>query len=144
MKVKHNILDEAVNYLISVMLVILVASVLILIQGSDPLEAFREMVLGAVGSRSAIASSIRWSTPVLISAMAAVVAQKSGINNLGIEGQLYFGAFTAALVGAYVQGERFVVIPLAILAGALAGLLYAVLLALLKIKIGRASCRERV
>ncbi len=134
MKVKHNILDEAVNYLISVMLVILVASVLILIQGSDPLEAFREMVLGAVGSRSAIASSIRWSTPVLISAMAAVVAQKSGINNLGIEGQLYFGAFTAALVGAYVQGERFVVIPLAILAGALAGLLYAVLPALLKLR----------
>ena len=106
---------------------------MIIIQGSNPLEAFKEMVLGAVGSKSAIASSIRWSTPVIISATAAVIAQKSGINNLGIEGQIYFGAFTAAVVGAYVQGPGVIVIPLAVLAGAFAGLLYAVLPAVLKL-----------
>ena len=82
MKEKHKLFVGAVNYLISIVLIILVASVLIVIQGSNPIVAFQEMILGAVGSRSAIASSIRWSTPVLISATAAVVAQKSGINNL--------------------------------------------------------------
>lgn len=121
------------NYLISTILVLIIASALILIQGSNPIEAFYEMVNGALGSTSAIASSIRWSTPVIISSMAAVVAQKSGINNLGIEGQIYFGALTSAMVGAYVQGPGYVVIPLAILAGAVAGLLYAVVPALLKV-----------
>lgn len=125
--------SKTVNYVISTALVLVIASVLILIQGSDPLAAFAAMINGAVGSPSAIASSIRWSTPVIISAMAAVVAQKSGINNLGIEGQIYFGALTSAMVGAYVQGPGYVVIPLAILAGAVAGLLYAVVPAVLKV-----------
>lgn len=47
------------NYLISTILVLIIASALILIQGSNPIEAFYEMVNGALGSTSAIASSIR-------------------------------------------------------------------------------------
>ena len=133
MRGKEKFSHNASNYLISIVLVLIIASVLILIQGSNPIEAFYEMVNGALGSTSAIASSIRWSTPVIISSMAAVVAQKSGINNLGIEGQIYFGALTSAMVGAYVQGPGYVVIPLAILAGATAGLLYAVVPAILKV-----------
>lgn len=125
--------QSALNYLISALLVLMIASVLIVMQGSNPVAAFLAMADGAVGSRPAIASSIRWSTPVIISAMAAVTAQKSGINNLGIEGQIYFGAFTSAIVGAYVSGPPAVVIPLAIFAGAAAGLFYAVVPALLKI-----------
>lgn len=133
MKGKQKVSHNGSNYLISIVLVLIIASVLILIQGSNPMEAFYEMVNGALGSTSAIASSIRWSTPVIISSMAAVVAQKSGINNLGIEGQIYFGALTSAMVGAYVRGPGYVVIPLAILAGAVAGLLYAVVPAILKV-----------
>ena len=131
MKIK-KIFSESVNYIVSIILVLIVSSILILIQGSSPIEAFSEIVKGAVGSKSAIASSIRWSTPVIISATAAVIAQKSGINNLGIEGQIYFGAFTSALVAAFVEGPGYLVIPLAILAGAVSGLLYAVLPAVLK------------
>ena len=130
---KRDFASAILNYVISIALALGVASVLIIIQGSDPLEAFHEMVVGAVGSTSAIASSIRWSTPVIISATAAVIAQKSGINNLGIEGQLYFGAFVAAVIGAYVPGPGYIIIPLAIAMGALAGLLYAAVPALLKL-----------
>lgn len=133
MRGKSKRLHGAMNYLVSTVLVLVIASGLIIIQGSDPLWAFCEMIKGAMGSPSAIASSIRWSTPVIISAMAAVVAQKSGINNLGIEGQIYFGALTSAMVGASVRGPGHVVIPMAILAGAAAGLLYAVVPAILKV-----------
>lgn len=129
----HKFVRECFNYLFSLVAVMLIASVLILIQGADPVEAFTEMIRGAVGSRSAIASSIRWSTPVIVSATAAVIAQKSGINNLGIEGQVYFGAFTAALAAVYVKGPALFVIAFSVLTGAAAGLLYAVLPAVLKL-----------
>ena len=129
----HKILRECVSYLFSLAVVMLIASVLILIQGADPLEALTEMIKGAVGSKAAIASSIRWSTPVIVSATAAVIAQRSGINNLGIEGQVYFGAFTAALAAVYVKGPAALVIILSLLTGAVAGLLYAVLPAVLKL-----------
>ena len=120
------------NYIFSAILVIIIASILILIQGSSPIEAFVAIGKGAVGSTNAIASSIRWSIPVIITAMSAVIAHKSGINNLGLEGQVYFGAFVSALVGAFFTAPRFIHILVAILGGAVAGMLYAVIPAVLK------------
>ena len=132
-KKMHDFFKESSNYLLSFAFVILIASCLIIIQGADPIEAFSEMVSGAIGSRSAIASSIRWSTPVIFAAMAAVISQRSGINNLGIEGQLYFGALTAGVIAAYVEGPGYLVILLSIIMGAAAGLLYSVVPAFLKL-----------
>ncbi len=108
-------------------------TLLIRIQGSNPSEAMYWLIRGAFGSRGAISSSIRWMTPVMLASLAAVVAQKSGIFNLGIEGQLYFGAFVTAVVGAYVPGPRIIMLPVAILAGGLAGMLYALIPALLRV-----------
>jgi simple sugar transport system permease protein len=124
------------NYLSALILVLLAASVLILIQGSSPPDAFYALFRGAVGSTGAIASSIRWTIPVLISAMAAVVAQRSGINNLGLDGQVYFGAFFAAVTGAFFTTFRSLHIITALLAGSAAGLLYALIPALLKAFMG--------
>lgn len=120
------------NYLISLVLVLTIASILIIIQGSRPGEALWALFRGAVGTTSAIASSIRWTIPVLISAMAAVIAHRSGINNLGLDGQVYFGAFFTALVGAFFRAPHPLHIMAALLAGSLAGLLYAIIPMLLK------------
>ena len=65
MKKMRNILSECTSYVIAFILVVLIASVLIVVQGANPIEAFGWMIKGAVGSKSAIASSIRWSTPVI-------------------------------------------------------------------------------
>lgn len=133
MKKIRNVLGSCGSYVIAFILVMIIASVLILIQGSNPIEAFTWMIKGAVGTKSAIASSIRWSTPVIFSATAAVIAQKSGINNLGIEGQLYFGALTAAVCAVYVQGPPLIVMIVSTIAGAVVGMLYAVVPAILKV-----------
>lgn len=127
---------NALNYLVSVVLVLIIASVLILIQGSSPISAFTELVRGAIGTNSAIASSIRWSIPVLIATMAATIAHQSGINNLGLDGQIYFGAFSAACVGAFVQLPYPIHIIFCILVGALAGMIYSAIPALLKVLLG--------
>ena len=129
----HKAWERCSGYLISFVLVVIIASVLIILQGTNPIEAFTEMIEGAIGSKSAIASSIRWSTPVIIASMAAVIAQKSGINNLGIEGQVYFGALTSAIVAVYVPGPTILVVMLSIIMGVISGLLYAVLPAVLKL-----------
>ena len=124
--------SQWMNYVVSLALVMAIAAILITIQGSSPAEAFGALIKGAVGSTSAISSSIRWSTPVLIATIAAIVAQKTGITNLGLEGQIYFGAFASAIAGAFLSEPRLIHIPIAILAGGLAGLAYAVLPAFLK------------
>lgn len=120
------------NYLLAMVLVLIIASILILIQGSNPIEAFRQIIVGSMGSRAAIARSIRWITPVIIASMAAVVAHRSGIINLGIDGQVYVGAFFSALAGAYISLPSVVHIPVAILIGGISGALFAFIPSLLK------------
>ena len=125
-------LGSILNYTISLALILAIASILIIIQGSRPSTALWALVRGAVGSTSAISSSIRWTIPVLISAMGAVIAHRSGINNLGLDGQVYFGAFFTALVGAFFSAPHPLHIFAALLAGSAAGLLYSVIPMLLK------------
>lgn len=133
MRIKPQTRDSICNYTISIILVVLVGSLLIRIQGSSPKEAYSWIIRGAFGNRGGLSSSIRWMTPVMFAALAAVVAQRSGINNLGIEGQLYFGALVTGIVGAFWTGPRAIMLPVAVLSGGFAGLLYALVPALLRV-----------
>ncbi len=121
-----------INYIVSLVLALTIASILIIIQGSNPIDAFSAILTGSFGSPSAIASSIRWSTPVLIATMAAIIAGKSGIINLGLEGQIYFAALSAGIVSALIPLPNHLHALFAILVGGIVGLIYAIVPALLK------------
>ena len=69
--------SQWMNYVVSLALVMAIAAILITIQGSSPAEAFGALIKGAVGSTSAISSSIRWSTPVLIATIALTLTLMS-------------------------------------------------------------------
>jgi general nucleoside transport system permease protein len=68
------------------------------------------------------AATLRMSTPLLISALGELVAEKSGILNLGIEGMMLFGTFFVWLV-AFNGGTTMMAIGVVILIGALLGCL---------------------
>jgi simple sugar transport system permease protein len=125
--------DEIIKYTVSLLLVFAIGAIIILIQGGDPLESFAAVFQGALVGEGSIAKSIRWITPCIISGIAATIAFKSGVNNLGIDGQIYVGAFTAAMVGYAIALPTGLHIPLTILAAGLAGLLFALVPALLKL-----------
>jgi len=124
---------EVIKYLVSMLLVMLIGTLIILSQGNSPVEALQALVEGSVGSSSAIGTTIRWATPSIITGIAAVIAFKSGIWNVGIEGQMYFGAFIAAIVGSAIMVPRFIHIPLCLIMSGLGGLLFALVPAVLKL-----------
>ncbi|MFO7684233.1 MAG: ABC transporter permease [Chloroflexota bacterium] len=70
------------------------------------------------------ASTLRQSTPLVLGAMCGLVGERSGIINIGIEGQMLMSAFIAFLVNVYV-GNLFIAIGAGIGAGALLGLFLA-------------------
>ena len=90
---------SAIRYIFSFIGVIILGAILIAAQGEDPAFAIKAILEGAFGSVRALGNTIRWATPSLLSAAAALVAFKSGVVNLGIEGQMYLGALTAAIIG---------------------------------------------
>lgn len=90
---------NVVRYTASFIGVLVIGSLLILIQGENPLRASMLIVEGAFGSITSFGNTLRWATPCLFTGAAAIVAFKSGVTNLGIEGQMYLGAITSAYIG---------------------------------------------
>src|ERR1700710_379421 len=62
------------------------------------IETFRAIFDGAVGSWSAIESSLVFAEPIAFTGLAASVAFRARVWNIGGEGQMVMGAFGAGLV----------------------------------------------
>jgi simple sugar transport system permease protein len=77
------------------------------------------------------ASSIRQSTPLILGALCGLIGERSGVINIGIEGQMLMSAFFAFLANVYLGRvlPLSIALPLAILAGVLIGALMGLFLA---------------
>src|SRR5512140_265768 len=71
-----------------------------------------------------LASGIRLATPYLYAAIGETFSQRSGVLNLGVEGQMLLGAFAAFFV-AFTTGNLWLGVLTAMLVGALMGLAMA-------------------
>jgi len=71
------------------------------------------------------ASTLRLATPLIFAAMGGLLCERAGVVNIALEGLLLTGAFAAA-VAAHLTGSPWVGLGAGILAGALVGLLHAV------------------
>ncbi len=84
-----------------------------------------------------ILESLVATTPFIFGGLAVALGFRTGLFNIGVEGQLFIGAIFAAFVGFSVQGLPAIVhIPLALLAGALGGALWGFIPGWLKAKTG--------
>lgn len=113
-------------------LIILIAmvfvSVLLIGIGANPLAAFASLFQGAFGSPRGIINTISKSVPICLSAFAVALAKKVGVFNIGVEGQLVIGALGSAVVGIYLKGMPMMIhLPLSLLGGMAAGMLYALI-----------------
>lgn len=72
------------------------------------------------------AGMIRGATPVLYATLGEIITERSGILNVGLEGIMLVGAMTSVAV-AFHTGNAFVAVLSAIMAGALLGIIHAVL-----------------
>ena len=130
---------EAKNFgylLTSLVIALLIGALLFAVTGHNALHAYRMMLRGAFGSTGAVQNTLFQSTPVILTGLAFVIAIKSGIVNIGAEGQLMAGAMAAAIVGHYVNAPAILHVPLAILAACVVGGLCGALIAFLKVRFG--------
>ena len=117
----------------SVLLALLIGAILLLISGASPLEAYRALFRGSFGDARAIGRTLEKATPLVFSGLAVAFAFKAGLFNIGAQGQLIFGAVTAAAIGFMIEGlPPLVHAPLALLGGALAGALFGAIPGMLK------------
>jgi len=85
---------------------------------------------------SGFLQSLLLATPLILTGLAVALGFRGGLFNIGAPGQLILGGIAAMLVGVYLPGPRWLVLPLAILAAALAGGLWGALPGWLKARFG--------
>ena len=139
---KYERMGSIINIIIPVFLAFLVGAIFALIAGYNPFEVYFKIFAEGFGSLGGFMQSLGFATPLMLTGVATAFAFKSGIWNIGVEGQLYMGAMATALIGGGYFGIRdmglpsYVVIPLALFAGVFFGTLFACIPAALKAYLG--------
>ncbi|SDI86405.1 ABC transporter permease [Dolosicoccus paucivorans] len=99
----------------------------------DAVAGYKALWQGAVGTPFAIGQTIRAATPLIFTGLGFAVAYTAGFFNIGVAGQALFGWLASVWVGLlFPEASGWLVLPLAILAGALAGALWAGIAGILK------------
>ena len=127
--------NRAVNILVPVISIIIglfVGAIVMLVSGYDPVEGYIALWNGIFGDVYSIGNTIRQITPYILSGLAVAFAFRTGLFNIGVEGQLLMGRLAAAWVGYAVDLPRIIHLPLALLAAAAAGAFWAFIVGYLK------------
>lgn len=133
MKLKANIEKIFYNSIVPVLLAFVVGGILIAIGGYNPFEAYGALFQGALGDSNGILNTLFCATPLIFTGLATAIALKAGIFNMGVEGQLYIGAFAAAYAGFTFKGLPFFIhIPLCIIFAIVFGCIFALIPAILR------------
>jgi ABC-type uncharacterized transport system permease subunit len=123
--IKNPRLDRLYNIvmpLLAALAALAVGAVMLLLLGVNPAVAYSALLEGAFGSKNALADTLVKATPLLLVGVGICIAFRGGVINIGGEGQLVVGAVASTLVGlSFPEASGWLVIPLALLAGFLAG-----------------------
>ena len=104
--------------------------------GANPMAAFERYLITPLTSVAGVQEVLLTATPLLFTGMAVAIAFRAGYWNIGAEGQFLLGAIGTTAVGTLPDLPAAVALPLGFVAGALGGLLWAVVPALLKRRFG--------
>lgn len=120
---------------------LLISALLVLWAGAPVGQTYGLLLQGGFGSVFAWSETLTRAIPLMLTGLAATVAFKARLFNIGAEGQLYVGALAAVAVGGLHGGTGFDLPPallflLMMLAAALAGALLLLGPALMKTRLG--------
>ena len=123
--------------LVAIVTILAVSGSAFVIAGANPIEAYQAYFITPLTREFTLLEVLNKATPILFTGTAVAIAFRAGYWNIGVEGQLLMGAVAAAGIGQVVDGlSPIVVLPLMVGAGAIAGALWALVPALLRVKMG--------
>lgn len=123
--------------LLAILISFIIGAVFIIFAGENPLVAYGELLSGSLGSPSRIGETLLKTTPLIFTGLAVSFAFRTGLFNIGAEGQYVIGAVTTVAAGYFFSDlPTIILIPLVMIVGALGGGLWAGIAGFLKAKLG--------
>jgi simple sugar transport system permease protein len=134
--VRHYVLPKNVlSALISVVLAFAVGAVLIALAGFNPLTAYGTLFQASLGSPNGLSETAIRTVPLALCGLGIALAFRSGVFNVGAEGQLFIGGIAAAATGTALGDlPQTFMLPAMAIAAAAAGAAWSAIAGWLKLK----------
>lgn len=124
------------SIIFSILFGFLVAMVILAVSGYNPFEAFYYMFRGIFARPKSVTNVIIKATPIILTGVSVAFAFKTGLFNIGAEGQYIMGTIATVLVGTQLNLPAAIQIPILILCGMIAGGLLGAITGFLRAKFG--------
>ena len=121
---------------VAIILGLLLGALVMFAGGYDPILAYNSMLFKIFGSSYDIGEALRTITPLVMSGLAVAIAFRSGLFNIGVDGQIVMGSLGALIVGTQLSLPPVIHGIVAILFGALLGGIWGGLIGYIKAKRG--------
>ena len=119
----------------SLVVAFVLAGVVLLVTGHDPISAYHQLFDAAFISPGSLDETLITATPLAFTGLAAAAAFRMRLFNVGGEGQLYLGAIGASAAGLYFGGLRWpqtLVVVAMVVAGLAGGAVWALIPGILR------------
>ena len=128
--------NRFIHILLSIILGFLVGAIFLVVMGLSVGSAYGRLI-NSVTSLKGFSYVIVYSVPYIVAGLSVAFSFKTGVFNIGAEGQFVMGSMAAACVGIlFGDLPKPVLIPLCFLAAMAAGALWGVIVGVLKTKWG--------
>lgn len=132
-----NKLSSIFMPILGIFIGLFLTSFVLLWQGVNPIAAYTAMFKGALGGKSELGFTLLEFIPYAFGGMAITLAYRTGMFNIGVEGQIYIAAlFTTWIAVSMPDAPKYILLPLSLIGGLLAAGAYAFIPAYLKAKRG--------
>ena len=129
--------SKFVHTLLSIIIGFAVGALFLVIMGLSVGQAYGKLFQSIFSSIKSISYCIVYATPYIATGLSVAFSFKTGVFNIGTEGQFVVGSMSACVVGILLADlPPFVLIPLCFLAAALAGALWGTIVGILKTRWG--------
>ena len=137
MSKKNSILSSNAFYtLISIVIGFVVGAILLSIAKINPLDAYKQLFNGVFGKPKFMVWCLIYAAPLIFTGLSVAFSFKTGVFNIGAEGQFVVGSLTACVLGILIKAPAIIHVPLCFLGAALAGGIWGAIVVVLKIKKG--------
>lgn len=107
--------------LFAVVLALVLGGAIMQVVGSDPFAAYKALIAESFLDYYGVSNTLVKTCPILLAGLAVIVPLRTGLYNVGGEGQIYLGGLFGTLVGLAIPGVPPVVGIPAVMLGAMLG-----------------------
>ncbi len=135
-KHKNILKGNAVFVFLSIIIGFIVGAILLVLAGINPAEAYGKLIDGVFSKPKFIMWAIVYASPLIFTGLSVAFSFKTGVFNIGAEGQFVMGSITACVLGIVLDLPLPLHVLVCVLGAAAAGALWGAIVGVLKVKRG--------